>query len=125
MTEFPFTAPDSDVETQIFGKEFEKDENLFFHGTARSNLESILKHGFQVKGTLTSLSFANASGLGLKYACNSRNKESPEGVILVVKYEDLTSDSIRHEHFGIHVDDINNQPEIIGYCIIPRHYKYI
>jgi hypothetical protein len=49
----------------------------YFHGTAASNLESILKIGFRPTAALGSSSFARNSGLALGYACSKRS-ETPQ-----------------------------------------------
>ena len=109
---------------QIFPPEFEDDPSVFFHGTAASNLESILKIGFRPTAALGSSSFARNSGLALGYACSKRSETSPNGVVIMVRFADENAAGIRSEAFGLHLDDHRIQPLILGYCVIPASYSH-
>lgn len=102
MIEIEFNQPNENNKYRVFDNNFEEDPNILFHGTAASNLDSIIKNGFRVTRELASISFAHESGLALNYACNSRNEASPCGVIIAVRFDSLDAPGIRKEGFGIH-----------------------
>ncbi len=108
----------------IFPSNMEKNNLIFFHGTAESNLVSIIKNGFVIPNDLKSISFSRKSDLALKYACNARNTSSPCGVVLAVQFCSIENKHISIESFGLYVYDQNHMPKIIGYCIIPANYLY-
>ena len=122
-----FTFPD-DLEARgyaVFPQQLEDDDHIFFHGTAAIHLEPILNDGFAVPATLPSVSFAKQSPLALKYACEGRSQESPEGCILVVQFEPSQHPGLVVEHSVAHDYKCEPQPEIIGYCIVPADYAFI
>jgi hypothetical protein len=123
-TVFPFPIAPEDADYRLFPVCLESDDHVFFHGTAEENLASILENGFRISGGLPSVSFGKDSSLPLSYACKARSKSSPNGVVIVVRYEDLTERFIKKEAFGLHVYCFNKQPKIIGYCVVPGGYLY-
>jgi hypothetical protein len=124
MEEYPFLYTIEENDYKLFPANLENDAHIFFHGTAEKNLCSIIKDGFRISGNLPSVSFANSSSLSLNYACNSRSEASPEGVVIAVRYEDVTLPYFRVESFGLHVDNMENQPTIVGFCVVPANYVY-
>ena len=124
MKEYPFIYTIEENDYRLFPDDLENNPHIFFHGTAEKNLDSILRNGFRISGNLPSVSFANNSSLPLSYACNSRNESSPNGVVIAVRYEDVTLPYIRVESFGLHVDSMKNQPALVGFCIVPANYVY-
>lgn len=123
-TVFPFPVAPADTDYRLFQDSLENDEHVFFHGTAEGNLASILVNGFRVAGVLLSVSFARNSSLSLGYACNARNSSSPNGVVIAVRYESLDKPFIKQESFGLHVYCFSEQPEIVGYCVVPASYVH-
>jgi hypothetical protein len=80
---------------------------------------------------LVSVSFFDTSRPALGYACKSRSTSSPCGCVFAVRYDCLKPDSESHDdclnikrHLG-GMDDFKRapQPTILGYCIVPEHYK--
>lgn len=123
MIAYQFPENLEDRGYKIFPEDLEKARNIYFHGTSEINFESILQGGFKILGDVPSLSFSNESSLALRYACEKRDALSPNGVVLAIQYpQDL--DFIKHESFGIHVYRTDIQPQIIGYCIIPKDYQH-
>ena len=123
-TEHPFILPRNDDCYLMFPDELENDPRVYFHGTAATNLSSILREGFRPRKALASSSFAIQSSLSLSYACESRSESSPEGVVISVKFETVNVLGIRQESFCIYFDDHGLQPEIVAYCIVPAEYLY-
>lgn len=122
--EHSFILPRSDDCYLLFPDDLENDPLVLFHGTAAINLPSILSEGFSPKKALTSSSFSNQSSLSLRYACESRCEESPDGVVIAVRFEATNIPGIRQEPFGVHLDDHRIQPVIFSYCIVPAGYLY-
>lgn len=126
--EYLFNKPSEANEYRLFPDELENDDEIFFHGTAAENLASILKDGFKISkilGTLPSLSFAKNSSLALRYACEKRTDASTKGCVIAVRFDQIDKSRIRVEPFGLHVYDFQEQPVIVGYCIIPEDYKFL
>jgi hypothetical protein len=122
---YEFLDPSEGNGYLLFPESLESNEHIFFHGTAETNLASILKTGFKISGILPSVSFAKRSSLSLKYACESRCLTSPRGVVIAAMFECLNSPHIARESFGIHVYGFDTQPFIVGYCIVPASYLFL
>lgn len=121
---FHFPTDPADTDYRIFPHTLENNDRVFFHGTAEGNLVSILEKGFRIAGELPSVSFAKNSSLSLGYACQARSSVSPNGVVIAVLYEDVNKPFIKKEAFGIHVYCFNEQPKVIGYCLVPASYAH-
>jgi hypothetical protein len=122
--EYPFPSTPEKNEYRLFPDDMENDGQIFFHGTAEQNFSSIVNNGFRISGNLLSVSFARNSSLPLRYACESRSISSPCGVVLAVRYACLNKPHIVKENFGLHVYNLDEQPKIIGYCVIPANYVF-
>lgn len=124
-TEYPFLGVDAPSGNyNVFPKALENDPDIYFHGTAASVLKPIIANGFKPAKTLSSVSFSATSSLALGYACETR-AAGEDGVVIAVRIETDNRAGIRKEAFGVHVDKIEPQPEIVGYCIIPASYHHI
>jgi hypothetical protein len=121
---YPFRGADENNEYRVFPDELEDNPHIFFHGTAAGNLESILKDGFKASGTLSSVSFASNSGVPLRYACEARTPACPDGCVIAVCFDDLSRPGIKHESFGLYLYNLDEQPHVHGYCIIPAGYVF-
>lgn len=121
---YDFPWPNDSKGYEVFPVELENDPLVAFHGTAASNLESIAKHGFKIQGSIPSISFAKTSSLPLGYACSKRAPESPEGVVIAVRFQSLNPPCVVAEVSCIHLYCQDKQPEIIGYCIVPESYVH-
>ncbi len=95
--EFLFPNPTDETSYRVFPDEMENDPLIFFHGTAASNLLPILAEGFRPVKVLTSISFARTSALALRYACESRTPEAPEGCIIMVRFSNVRPPGIKEE----------------------------
>lgn len=86
--EHPFETPTEHRDYAVFSEGFEKDPEIFFHGTGRNVLEAILEEGFTPPAPpkAQSVSFSRTSGLALGYACDKRSDASPEGVVIAVRF---------------------------------------
>ena len=126
VQELPFPTPSDQNGYQIFPDAWENDPNIFFHGTEDRVRQSILGEGFRFPplGKAQSVSFSRTSDLALGYACRMRSAASPEGVVLAVKFGSGNRSVARSEHFGLHVDRFDPQPEIIGYIVVPAAYVH-
>jgi hypothetical protein len=122
--EYPFPSAPERNEYRLFPDDMENDEHIFFHGTAEKNLASIVSYGFRISGDLPSVSFAKNSSLSLRYACEGRNDSAPCGVVLAVRYACLNKPGIVQESFGLHVYNFDEQPQIVGYCVVPASYVF-
>jgi len=120
--EFPGAGEENGY--RLFPDAMENDDHIFFHGTAETNLASILSNGFRISGNLQSVSFARNSSLSLRYACEARSISSPRGVIIAAKFDGLNKPHIAQESFGIHVYNLDAQPRIVGYCFVPADYVF-
>ena len=76
------------------------------------------------KGRGQSVSFSNRSNLCIGYACRSRNKLSPGGVVIAVRFPSLEGRRIVREQWGIYLFEMEFQPEVVGYCMIPATYQF-
>lgn len=124
--EYPFPWPDEKKGYRLFPDDLESDELVAFHGTARAHLDSIIANGFTFAGTLQSLSFAKDSALPLSYASSSRSADSPEGCVIAVRFAPpIPRPGVVVETSVIHVYKLDEQPEVIGYCVIPADYVFV
>lgn len=122
---FPFPDNPADADYCLFPVSLENDDLVFFHGTAESNLTSILNIGFAIPQSSPSISFAKSSSLSLRYASEARCTASPNGVVIAVRYSSIERPHITQEAFGLHVYSFDEPPTIIGYCIVPQSYVFI
>jgi hypothetical protein len=58
IKEYPFNGANEENCYRLFPDEIENDEQVFFHGTAEGNLQSIIGDGFRIPDQLKSISFA-------------------------------------------------------------------
>lgn len=121
---YDFPWPNDDKGYNIFPTNLENDPLVAFHGTSESNLHSIIQHGFKFGECLPSISFAKTSALPLGYACGKRSETSPDGVVIAVKFESLGQPGVAEEVSCIHLYPQGKQPEIVGYCIVPKSYAH-
>jgi len=121
--EYLFRGASEENGYRLFPAELESDDLVAFHGTAETNLRSIIDNGFTFAGSLHSLSFAKNSSLALKYACDARTEASPNGCVLAVRFASL--DNVVVETSIIHVHRLDQQPEVIGYCVVPADYPFV
>lgn len=124
VKQYEFPWPNDSKGYELFPPELENDPLVAFHGTAASNLEPIVEHGFKIQGTLPSISFAKSSGLPLGYACSKRSTESPQAVVIAVKFQSLNPPCVVEEVSCIYLYCQDKQPEIIGYCMVPEDYEH-
>ena len=126
IKEYKFQALGVENSYRQFPNEIENNSYIFFHGTAEANFENINNKGFQPKanGKLSSISFAKNSSIALGYACNARDKELENGIIIVVDVSNISLEKIKD--FGKEAIYLHPkfQPKIIGYCIIPKSYQF-
>ena len=126
IKECPFPWPNAEKGYSLFARELEDDELIAFHGTAEANLQSIINDGFKFGESLQSISFARQSALALGYGSAARMKESPKGCVLVVRFtEPIPRLGVGVETSIIYVYKTDEQPKVIGYCIIPADYQFV
>lgn len=119
-----FVQPNDDNAYCIFQPALEDDPLVWFHGTAKENLESITTNGFRPKPPLESVTFASKSSGALKYACDRRTLSSPEGVVIVGRFVSLAVPGICGNDSVVDVYLPGAMPTIIGYCIVPAEYAH-
>lgn len=124
VVKYVFVEPSEETSYRLFTEKIENDEIVAFHGTACANLNSILDNGFELKGPLESLSFSKNSNVALNYACDARSATSPDGCVIAVRFDSLDKPSICVGPSIIHVYDLNDQPKVISYCIVPASYVF-
>ncbi len=118
---YKFVTPSEDNNFNIFDSCLESNPQIFFHTTPSRNIESILSKGFKFGKELDSVSYANNSSSCLSH----RGKNVIEDfVIFVVKFKKVDSKRIRINHCDIHILKEEIQPEIKGYCVIPKEYVH-
>lgn len=126
IKEYPFPWPDQDKGYSLFSAELETDELTAFHGTAEANLKSIINDGFKFGDSLSSISFARQSPLALRYGSEARSAGSPKGCVLVVRFaQPIPRPGVTVEASIIYVYNLEEQPKVIGYCVIPEEYQFV
>ncbi|WP_417449558.1 hypothetical protein [Kordiimonas sp.] len=121
---YEFPCSPSENQYRVFPDHLENDESIFFHGTSEQNACSILSGGFQINGTLSSVSFSTNSSLALGYACTKRLEQGGRGAVLAVRFRNTSPPEIATEPFGIHVYDLNIEHKIEGICWVPDDYQH-
>lgn len=124
MKQYEFPENIEEHEYQVFPSELENDPAIFFHGTSELAFNSIKKEGFLPTQQLPSVSFIKTSPLSLRYACECRSPESPNGVVIVVQFPINTIKGVRRENEFLYLEDMSKQPLVVGYCTIPSSYQY-
>lgn len=122
---FDFPTDPRGVGYSLFPAHLENDSNVFFHGTASVYLSSILERGFIPSPPLDSVSFSMTSPLALGYACSKRSPESPEGCVIVVRYDNINRPGIVLENSILYDYTRIPPPVVIGYCIVPATYNHV
>jgi hypothetical protein len=124
--EHPFGTPSQYNDYRIFPDELANDPHVFFHGTERRVLQAIIDEGFAIPPPplAPSVSFSPAPNLALSYACSKRSEVSPEGVVIMVRFQSDNRSRVRRDPSILYVDHFDPQPEIIGYSIVPADYVY-
>lgn len=121
--EFPW--PNEEKGYCLFPDTLENNPEIFFHGTSESVLQSILNNGLQAPNILDSVSLATSSSPTVGYACSKRSNVSPNGVVIAVSFEEIGIDHLRCEGDVSYMDDLSQQPLIVGYCIVPKEYEHV
>lgn len=109
----------------LFPEALESDATVVFHGTNWSAFNKIKHQGFKppCTGNIKSTSFSFRSPLALGYACSKRCRNN-SGVVLVVQFEDDYGVSNEEKDVWYLYAHSENQPSIIGFCIIPDDYDH-
>lgn len=123
-TIFPFTTPTEEEDFRIFPSDIEDDELVVYHGTAKSNVASILATGFRRNPEAESVSFAQKSFFALNYAAGKRTADSPEGAILACRLRALGEPGVVVAGGLVHVYFDHLIPPIVGICIVPATYLH-
>lgn len=121
----PFRMQTGDDYLPIFAQELETSSHILFHGTNFAHFESIWTDGWKPTRSLQSVSFARTSALALKYACDSRTKEQPEGVILAFEFTENDLPRLRSEGSVVFRDPGGPDGRLVAYCRIPQHYRFV
>lgn len=133
-----FEKPSIEGPYIYFPTTYEADENIYFHGTNMDRFKSIQSSCFKSKAQILSeqeitynenevvdsVSFGEKSMLAMKYALEYRG-DNNSGVIIAVKFTDLTVKGIELGNGFLHIHDKSIQPEIIGYIIVDDDYDFI
>ena len=122
---YEFQRPNEEKGYCLFPDTLENNPKIFFHGTSESVLQSILDKGLQAPATLNSVSLATSSSPALGYACSKRSNVPPNGVVIAVSFEAIGIDHLRCEGDVSYMDDLSQQPLIVGYCIVPEEYAHV
>lgn len=110
---------------RVFPAELENDPLVAFHGTSEVLFRGIeQRNGFIPSPGLESASFGRQSPTALEYACKKRGKGEP-GYIVVARFASLNQKKVVFETSVIHLYDFENQPTIIGVCVVPPDYEHI
>jgi hypothetical protein len=122
IQEYWFGTPGETNDYRVFPDELEQDPNVFFHGTDRRFLQSIIDDGFRFPppGKAQSVSFARTSGITLGYASGL----GADGVVIAVRFDSSNRSARAEESFGLHIYRFDPQPEIVGYCVVPAAYAH-
>lgn len=124
VKEYPFPLDPEEVSYCVFPACMEDDPHIFFHGTNKVFLQSILTNGFSIQENLPSVSFSKQSSLALGYACKRRSEAAPGGCIIAVRYSDLSASNLEREVSTLLDRTCDPQPEIVGYCLVPASYDH-
>jgi hypothetical protein len=127
IREYSFSSPGEHTGYRVFPDELEQEPEVFFHGTDRRFLKSIVADGF-LKSIVAdgfrfpppdkarSVSFARNSSLPLGYASGL----GADGVVVAVRFNANNRSVRREESFGLHIDAFDPQPEIVGFCVVRK-----
>lgn len=121
--EFPTVSEETGY--RIFSDCLENDPQVFFHGTAASNLASIARDGFSPSPPLCTVSFSSTSPVALRYASDARENGEAEGCIIVVRFPDLNARGLNISGDVLHDAQKGAPMEIMGYCIVPAAYRHV
>jgi len=110
----------------VFSQDLEEKSLVLFHATPKRHVEAIANAGFRSAhdlglGELRSVSYAKRSSSCLSHI---RGKAQEDYVIFAVQFSTLQQDAIVENVSDIHVYSSEIQPEILGYCEIPKGFHY-
>lgn len=121
MKEYEFIIPTQENNYRCALVEFEDDPLVLFHVTLQKNFCSIVEHGFRFGKELQSVTYAYNSTSCLIHRGQSVEEEC---TLFIVKFQTLDECFITKNILDIHVYNIDFQPQIIGYTVIPKDYVY-
>jgi hypothetical protein len=85
--EYPFPWPNEEKGYALFPPELENEDLVLFHGTAKTNLEPIIKEGFKATKFLSSVSYAKNSTYSLTHIIGARHQwANGDAVIFAVRF---------------------------------------
>jgi hypothetical protein len=109
----------------VFSDDLEDEELIYFHATARENVERILRDGLrsgiELGGALHTISYARKSMEALNHWITIRNGR--EGAILAVKFND--HDQLFQQGGTIYSLALTTQPTVVAVCTISRSYQHV
>lgn len=118
--------PTEENHYSLFQEALEQDPQVFFHTTAKRNLEAIANQGFKSSLDLGSGQLASVSYTKKSSSCLAHigTEITDEFVVLAVRFETLDATKIVVNMSDIHVFSADILPSIIGYCDIPKGFMY-
>jgi hypothetical protein len=110
----------------VFSQILEEKSLVLFHATPKRHIEAIANSGFRSAhdlglGELRSVSYAKRSSSCLAHIGRDVQEDY---VIFAVEFGTLQQDGIVENFPDIHVYRSEIQPEILGYCEIPKGFHY-
>ena len=129
MTIENYTLPE-DLEAasySIFGIELDLDINVAFRAVRISEMDLILKHGFQPRNIKSEISFAKSSSATLIYVDEYIQDTDDDVCIFAARFSNSLDKRIVQDGPYLHIyrTDLRPDilPEIIGYCLVPKDYR--
>lgn len=113
----------------VFPDMLENDALVVFHATPCKNQHAILCDGFRadpekVSG-LCSVSFVWKSSAALSHAMSKRATQPGDWCIFAVRCDSTSRLGLKAEGAVLYDYTLNPAPTIIGYCIVPRTYRFL
>lgn len=121
VPEWPPETPTEHNNYSLFNSVLEDDDLVYFRITELSNLDPILQEGFKPSPGSHTVSFANKSRRSLSHQPNPKDQDY---VVFAVKFTQAQLDQVAMEGVDIQVARPEIQPQILGYCLLPKGFKY-
>ena len=111
----------------LFAQNLEENPLILFHITPKRHFEAIAISGFRSSaelglGGLNSVSYAKQSSCCLAHIGNEVREDY---VVFAVEFDTLQQQGIADNFSDIHVHKPDIQPDVLGYCEIPKGLRIL
>ena len=125
LKKLDLTPPTENNSYCLFPRILEENPLVLFHATPKRHFEAIVISGFRSAaelglGVLNAVSYAKQSSSCLAHIGNEVREDY---VVFAVEFDTLQQQGIADNFSDIHVYKPEIQPDVLGYCEIPKGFR--